>query len=179
MLFSRASEYGIRATLYLATCPEQGPVLVRTIAEALHIPVASLAKVVQNLTRQRLLVSQKGPGGGVMLARSAEKLTLLQVVEAVEGQNLSRECILGIAGCSEATVHCPLHEQWGAIRERVLKMLGEESVAQFADQLSDRDYVLARNRSEDAGEGKRLSSRLKSKRARSAGEGRSSTAGGG
>ena len=161
MLFSHATEYAISAVLYLASHAESQPILVRDIASALDIPFPSLAKVVQILTRQGMLASYKGPGGGVALARPAKDMALLQVVEAIEGPGLTRECVLGIPGCSEGTAHCPLHEQWGKIRGDIVTMLGDRNIAQIARRLKGRKYVLTRSHG-----GRRLVTRPQRKRAR-------------
>jgi len=144
MIFSRACEHGLRAMIYVAAHSGEGghPVLVRDIAEALDIPAPSLAKVVQKLTRRGLLTSQKGPGGGIALARPAEHLTLLEVVEAVEDRNLSRACMLGLSGCTERTSHCPVHEQWTVIREHLVQVLRDRSIAAVAEQMATGEFVL-------------------------------------
>ena len=143
MIFSRACEYGIRAVLHLAAQSEDRPILVRDIARALEIPFPFLAKVVQILTKQGLLVSRKGPGGGVVLARPTEELTLLQVVEAIDGLDLTRACVLGIPECSDDEP-CPLHEHWGEIREHIVDMLENQNIFQTMEQLRKRGWVLVR-----------------------------------
>jgi Rrf2 family protein len=145
MLFSRACEHAIRAILYVAAYGDGGPVPVRDIARNLDLPFAALAKIVQTLCRNKLLVSYKGRGGGIELARSAEAVTLQEVVEVIEGPDYSRECVLGIPGCSEDTVHCPLHESWGPIREQIHGMLGDRSIASFAQDLQGPGFALTRH----------------------------------
>ena len=144
MLFSCACKYGIRVILYLALRREVCPMVVRDIAWELQLPYPFLAKIARDLVRQGLLNSQKGPGGGITLARPAKETTLLQVVEAVDGLDLIRECILGIPGCSDETVHCPLHGQWEEVRERIVNMLSNQSIAQVAEQLKNQKYVPVR-----------------------------------
>ncbi len=145
MIFSRPCENAIRATLYVAAHTTAGSVLVRDIAQALDLPVASLAKIIQQLTRSGVLTSVKGPGGGVSLARPPEEMTLMEVVRVIEGHKLEHQCVLGIPGCSEDVAHCPFHEQWGEIRGRILAMLGNRSLAQVSAQLSEDKYVLSGN----------------------------------
>ena len=144
MLFSRACEYGIRAILYIATRPDKDSILVRDIATDLQIPFPFLAKIVQTLTRGGILNSQKGPGGGVSLARSAEEITLLQVVETIDGLNVTHVCVMGIPECGD-DAPCPLHEHWGDIRNRIVHMLENQSVLQVTDQLKEQGRVLARH----------------------------------
>ena len=144
MFFSRACEYGIRAMLYLATQPKAGgPVLVRDVAQDLKIPSPFLSKIVQTLAREGLINSQKGPGGGITLARPASEIRLIQVVEAIDDLEFTQACVLGLPDCGDSKP-CPVHEQWGKIRERIRKMLESRTIARFAKQLKDQEYVLVR-----------------------------------
>ncbi len=145
MLFSRASEYAVRAIIHIASAGRDAqPVRVQEIAEALHVPGPSLAKIVQNLRRMGFLTSHKGPRGGVTLARPATELTLFEVIEAVEGYDLMQRCIIGVPGCSERGKHCPLHEQWRGIRTQMLDMLSAQSIDDVAQLTKGGRSVLGR-----------------------------------
>ena len=126
--------------LHLASHAGNGPILVRDIAEALSIPFPFLAKIVQTLGRQGLINSVKGRGGGIALGRSAEEIAILEVVEAIDGVDLSQRCVLGLPECS-GDDPCPLHGQWGGIREGIVDMLSNQSLAMFADQMRTQDTV--------------------------------------
>jgi Rrf2 family protein len=140
LLFSRACEYGLNAMIYVAQNTDgSSTVRVGEVAEALGIPLPSLAKVVQKLTRRGLLVSRRGPGGGIALARSAGEVTLLEVVEAIEERTLDSECVLGNSACSERAFHCPLHDQWKPLRAKVVAMLGGRSIEQIAEAMTEND----------------------------------------
>ena len=127
MLFSRACEYAIRTVLFLAARSDARPMLIRDIAETLEIPPSYLAKIAQGMTRRGLLNSHKGPGGGITLAQSAEEVTLLEVVDAIDGLKFTEVCVLGVPGCPDKGP-CPLHGDWGSIRDRIVDMLGKQSV---------------------------------------------------
>src|SRR5947209_2830425 len=85
MKLSRASSYALHAVEYMAARGEDGPVASHHIAEARGIPERFLLKVLKPLVSARLLYSVKGPNGGYRLARPASKISLLEVVEAVDG----------------------------------------------------------------------------------------------
>lgn len=143
MIFSRASEHGLNAMICVARNNENGqPVRVREIADAMGIPFPTLAKIVQKLTREGILISRKGPGGGIALGRPAGDLTLLEIVEAVEDRHLGSECILGVAGCSERTRHCPLHNQWKGIREALVEMLENQTLDKVAEETPEAGFAL-------------------------------------
>ncbi|MBT3605828.1 MAG: Rrf2 family transcriptional regulator [Candidatus Latescibacteria bacterium] len=144
MLFSKACEYGIRAMLYLASQEDGQPVRVREIAEALKIPVPFLSKIVHSLSRNHLIHSQKGPGGGVTLAKPPSDITMLQVVEVIDGLDLFQACALGIPHCSD-DFPCPLHEKWGTLRSEIHDMLANRTLDQVIDQLQERGWILVRD----------------------------------
>jgi len=130
--------------LCVAAPPAEGPTKVRDIARILDIPTTTLAKVIQSLARHGLVVSRKGPGGGVVLGRSSDSVTLLDVVEIIDGPALRTMCVLGVPGCSELSPHCPLHEQWRKIRGEILGVLGARSLKDLSRDLVGDDYVLGR-----------------------------------
>lgn len=144
MLFSKACEYGIRAMLFLASQENDKPVRVREIAETLKIPIPFLSKIVHSLSRNQLIHSQKGPGGGVTLAKAPSEITLLQVVEVIDGLNLFQACALGIPHCSD-DFPCPLHEQWRTLRTEIQEMLTHRTLDQIIDQLHTRGWILVRD----------------------------------
>jgi len=144
MLFSKACEYGIRAMLFLASQEDDKPVRVREIAETLKIPIPFLSKIVHSLSRNELIHSQKGPGGGVTLAKAPSQITLLQVVEVIDGLDLFRACALGLPHCSD-DFPCPLHGQWGGLRAEIQEMLTHRTLDQIIDQLHTRGWILVRD----------------------------------
>ena len=132
MLVSQACKYGIRACLYLAQ-HNNGPLLSREIAHALNIPEHFLAKILQDLSKHRLLHSAKGRGGGFRLARPAGQIKLLEVVEAIDGTDCADECILGLPACSE-TAPCALHSRWAGIKQEILELLYQQSIEELASE---------------------------------------------
>ena len=126
-MFSRGCQYAIRALIYLAERGGGGPYQIREVAEKLDIPYPFLAKVVQNLVSHDLLVSRKGPGGGIALAKPADTIRLLEVVQAVDGPTSLDRCVLGLPECDEKHP-CALHHAWVDIRESMLDQLENESL---------------------------------------------------
>ena len=131
-IISQACKYGIRAMVYLAQ-HESGSLLSRDIAHALHVPEYFLAKILQDLSRSRLLDSFKGRGGGFRLGRPADRITLLEVIEAIDGPNFGQNCLLGLPECSDSSP-CPLHYQWSGIRATILQMLERTTIQHAVDE---------------------------------------------
>jgi Rrf2 family protein len=107
-LFSQTVEYALRAVIHLANEAPAGRTTDQ-IAEATLVPRAYLSKVLQALARGGIVRSQRGLGGGMMLAKTPEEMTILEVVNAVDPIRRIRTCPLGIAAHG---VHlCPLHRR--------------------------------------------------------------------
>jgi Rrf2 family protein len=128
MILSQACKYGLRALLYLAQ-QEETPCLSRDIARQLQIPEHFLAKVLQDLSRNGLLHSFKGRGGGFKLAHPPDQLTLLEIVRAIDGPRFGQGCLLGLPNCGEDNP-CPLHSQWAEHKARLLDMLQKNTLGQ-------------------------------------------------
>jgi Rrf2 family protein len=107
-VISQTVEYALRAVVYLA---HQAPATQTTdqIAEATRVPKPYLSKVIQGLVRADILKSRRGVGGGVTIAKSPDRLTVLEVVNAVDPVPRIHECPLGLK--SHGIRLCPLHRR--------------------------------------------------------------------
>lgn len=129
---SRTSSYAIVALSRLADSTQTWTLSSELCADT-GIPGAYLSKILHLLGKAGLIKTKRGYRGGFMLARPAGAISVLEVVEAVEGSDCFGECLLGQAVCSDDRA-CPTHEFWKTERERIRELLAEltlESVAQF------------------------------------------------
>ncbi len=111
-VLSQACINGLRALLYMASQNRQsGYTGIRDMAKDLNISFHFLTKILQVLTQKGILLSYRGPNGGVALNVSPEKLVLLDIVHLFEGQDFFDTCLLGLPGCGEKKP-CPVHEFW-------------------------------------------------------------------
>jgi Rrf2 family protein len=112
-MFSQTVEYALRAVVCLAGTPDE-PNTTDQVAERTRVPAPYLAKILQGLVRAGIVRSQRGVGGGVMLARRPEEVTILDVVHAVEPSAVRRitTCPLGLS--AHGTNLCPLHKRLDA-----------------------------------------------------------------
>jgi Rrf2 family iron-sulfur cluster assembly transcriptional regulator len=131
MVFSRSTEYAIRAMTYMAMQQPGQLVGARKIAQAEHIPIPFLWKILHLLTKRRLIRSFKGIHGGYQLASSADDIPLSTIVNATDGTEIREGCILGLPECDNRNP-CPLHEQWKGIRTEMTRILDETSLADLA-----------------------------------------------
>ena len=90
MRISRSTGYAMLAVGYIAQHPEQKIILSQSIAKEYNIPLEYLLKILQQLVKANVLHSKRGPRGGFSLARTAKKITMLQIIEAVDGPMISQ-----------------------------------------------------------------------------------------
>lgn len=107
MQITRQADYAMRAVLYLAKMGVDRRAATSLIAEEQHIPPSFLAKIVSQLSVAGLLHTSRGARGGVSLARSPENISMLEVIEAIDGPILLNECVLEAALCVFGD-ECPL-----------------------------------------------------------------------
>lgn len=125
MLFTTATGYSLRA---LAALPEDGTYcLAKDLASSLELPGPYLAKILQGLVQADILESVRGPKGGFRLTRPAHRITVGEVVTAMEGPNAMEGCIMGFPSCG-GDHPCPLHEAWGAVKAQVASSMTEATI---------------------------------------------------
>jgi Rrf2 family protein len=142
MFFSRTSQYAIQALIYLAIQPSGQRVLKREIAQNLGVPSAYLAKILQDLSREKVLHSLRGRSGGFSLRVDAAQTSLLDIVLLTEGARVDRECLLGLKVCTDETA-CPLHRKWKPVKKEILASLGRVTLAHLAHAVQSGQYRLA------------------------------------
>lgn len=123
MIYSRTAEYALRALVQLAALPPDEYAMAKNIAAEGNIPGHFLAKILQDLARDGFLKSNKGPRGGFRLALPAEDLSMLRVIEAVDGAGRYDRCIGGAPECNDRAA-CGMHDSWKALRSRIIDYLG-------------------------------------------------------
>ena len=139
LIFSRQCEYALQAVLYLALKPAGTLTSIRELTDALEIPYHFLGKILQDLSRKGLLASSKGRTGGFGLGMPAKDITLFHIVEAVDGVDFTKSCVLGFPECSGRNP-CAVHETWAGLREAVYGMLVSKNIAEMAKQMRKAEY---------------------------------------
>jgi len=132
MIYSRSAEYAIRAFVYLASAPKDQYVMAKQIAAGTSIPAHFLAKILQQLARKGFLRSSKGPTGGFCLRQAPGRISLLDIVETVDGLQGYERCIGGFPDCNDNAA-CGLHDSWKPIRSRIIEYLEGTSIADVAE----------------------------------------------
>jgi Rrf2 family protein len=138
MLSGSAVALATRAVLFLALQPPDRLAPIHEIARSLGLPKPYLAKVIQQLTAAGLVVAQRGPGGGLRLARPARAVSLWDVVQAVEGPSEVQTCALGLQACGDEHP-CPLHGRWSRLRAQMQRLLSRTTLQALAKTGSAED----------------------------------------
>ncbi len=131
MQITRQADYAIRAVLYIAKLNPNQRAATSQIAEEQKIPPSFLAKIISQLSIAGLLHTSRGARGGVMMAKPAEEVTLLDVVEAIDGPITLNECVTDDDACSFGN-ECPLRAVWCDAQDDLVKRLKGTNFAQFA-----------------------------------------------
>jgi Rrf2 family protein len=130
MQITRQADYALRAMLYLARIEPNDRAATSQIAAEQHIPPSFLAKIISQLSIAGLIHTSRGARGGVSLALPPEKITLLAVVEAIDGPITLNECTLNPGVCVFGT-DCPIHPIWCESQSELVEKLRKTTFSQL------------------------------------------------
>ena len=140
-MFSKACEYGIRAVLFIAKQSQNDlRPNIAEIAQAINSPEPFTAKICQQLVRENILLSKKGPRGGFYLEKNS-LLKLADIVVAIDGPRIFNGCGLGLTECSSENP-CPIHNQYLDIRGALKQMYENASVMDLSVSLEEGETFL-------------------------------------
>jgi Rrf2 family protein len=122
MQLTREGDYGIRSVLYLARQPYKKISFVTEISEDYKIPRSFLAKILQKLVKAKIVRSYRGVKGGFSLARQAKDISVLDVLEAIEGKLAMNVCLADKKKC-DFSRSCPIHSVWANVQSKVAEVL--------------------------------------------------------
>jgi Rrf2 family protein len=131
MQITRQADYAIRAVMYISKLGAGQRAATSQVAQKQNIPPSFLAKIISQLSIAGLLHTSRGARGGVMLAKPASEISLLDVVEAIDGPITLNECV-GDEGLCSFDTDCPLHDIWGAAQHELVTRLKASTFEQFA-----------------------------------------------
>jgi len=130
MQVTRQADYAVRAIYYLALLGADKRASTSQIAKEQHIPPSFLAKIISQLSVAGLLHTSRGARGGVTLARDPKEITMLDVVEAIDGPIMLNECVENTHGCN-FKLECPMQNLWCAIQDDLVGRLKGTTFADF------------------------------------------------
>ena len=130
MQITRQADYAMRAIYYLSGLEAGKRAATSQIAKEQNIPPSFLAKIISQLSVAGLLYTSRGARGGVSLARDPKEVTMLDVIEAIDGPILLNECVNDAHGC-KFDKECPMKSLWSEIQDDLVERLGGTTFADF------------------------------------------------
>lgn len=144
MQLTRAADYAVRAMIHLATLPTGSRVNIGELARASDAPTHFMSKVLQQLVHGGLVGSRRGENGGFELALPPEQISMLQVVEAIEGRLALNSCLTSDTACQRSE-WCAAHKVWADAQSAMIQVLASASMAQLArDSAANRERLVPR-----------------------------------
>lgn len=145
-MLSNSCRYGIRAVIYIASQPkEKGKTGIRQISKDLDLPTPFLAKILQQLAKYKILASTKGPHGGFSLMKDPKKITLLDIIRTIDGNDLFENCVIHDGTCitiDRQKNPCPVHEEYSAIRSTLIDIFGSRTIHDMVVKVRDSEKVM-------------------------------------
>lgn len=136
MLFTRGNQYAIQALVLLAMQPKGASLMCQDLATELHIPYPYLGKLMQQCAKLGLVGASRGRHGGYWLADATETMNILDLIETINGEWVTRECLLGLKECADDSA-CVMHCEWKPVKESMFALLREQSLGQLAGAVRD------------------------------------------
>lgn len=115
------------------------------IAENQEIPRHFLSKILQQLVKAGLLESMKGPNGGFKLSKKPEKITLLQIIKAIDGLDIFTQCGIGFKKCSDDHP-CPIHHDYKTVRDKVYELFKKKTLKEVIYEAEHGEGIISLNK---------------------------------
>jgi len=134
-MLSKAAEYAIRSMVYIWMMNQKGTRPgYRTIAIEVGSPEHFTAKVLQTMTRFKLVRAGKGRGGGFYFDDQAKELPVIEIIKAIDGEKFFSSCAFGFGNCNCANT-CPMHDEFKLIRDGFSEMVEKLTVQSMAEKI--------------------------------------------
>ena len=137
---SKKADYGLIAVKHLAAHGADGSCSASEIALSCGISVPLMAKVLQKLAKNGLVVSRHGSGGGYQLARAAKEISAFEVIDAIDGPLTITSCVTSRGECEQATT-CTVREPLRRVNDSILQILKAVRISQMTDEAPERELV--------------------------------------
>lgn len=141
-MFSASCHYGIQAMMCIAkNSSREENIELSKIALEYDIPKHFLSKILQQLVKGKLLSSMKGPSGGYKLTRHPDEITLIEIVEIIDGVDVFYECGIGFKRCDDEDP-CPFHEDYKKVRNKVKDLFDTKTLGELSKRSTASDPIL-------------------------------------
>lgn len=136
-MISNTCKTAIKAVIYLCSKFRTGEnASIKEIAEFINANEHTVGKILQTLVRQDIIKSLKGPTGGFFISKAQQKQPIINIVEAIDGKQIFKNCGLGLSKCS-AKHPCPIHDDYKEVRDTIEKLFREKNVLSLCEPVSN------------------------------------------
>lgn len=136
-MLSNSVKYAIKAVLFLAiNSNEEKRILVKDVARSIKVPRPYIAKLLQELSRQNIISSKRGPQGGFYLSETNLKESLMKIVVAIDGEKRLHSCILELEKCN-LDAPCPMHHIVYPTKSKFIEYLSSETIGNFSKNFTN------------------------------------------
>lgn len=140
-MFSKACEYALRATLYIAQNSSNDKRLgVEEIATGIDAPKSFTAKILQQLNKGHVISSAKGPNGGFFISEKLKSQPVWHVLAAMGEEERINNCVMGLNECSDKKP-CPMHAQYKGIKQQLAELFQNSTVADIAQAMTRKTFI--------------------------------------
>ncbi len=141
-MLSNSSKYAVKAVLFLALhSSKDRKVMVKDISSPINVPQAYLAKLLQELSKEKIVSSTRGPKGGFFLSEEDNSQPVINILKIIDGEKRLTNCMLSLEQCDEEKP-CPLHNILSASRLTILKHLKEKSIRDLSEDVKSGNSFL-------------------------------------
>lgn len=142
-MISKTCGYAIRGVIFLALDENiNRKIGIHEIAEELKVPQQFMGKILQELVRKDILKSTKGPHGGFYVNDAILELSIIKIVEAIDGLGVLKKCFLGREECSSENP-CPMHDEFEVCRSSIFEAFQNKNIRYFVEHIEDGSTFLA------------------------------------
>ncbi len=136
-MLNQTCKNAIKAVVYLSAKSDDGRKTgIKEVAEHIGASAHSVGKILQLLAKEDIINSMKGPTGGFFLNERQQLQPIYNIVLAIEGENVFKECGLGLTKCSE-TYPCPIHDEYKKIRKQIENLFKDKKVIDLRNKVTD------------------------------------------
>ena len=133
-MFSKTTEYALRATIYIAQHgSEDNKLGINEISKGIDSPKPFTAKILQLLTKDKVLHSSRGPNGGFYITAKSKKLPVSSVLKAVNDDSVLTKCVIGLRQCTQKNP-CPMHAEFKEIRNQLNNLFEKKTIESLVNK---------------------------------------------
>lgn len=136
-MITKTCKSAIKAVIYLCSKFGTGEnASIKEVAEFINASEHTVGKLLQTLVKQDIIKSLKGPTGGFYISKAQQKQPIINIVEAIDGKQIFKNCGLGLSQCSERHP-CPIHDDYKAVRDSIEKLFREKDVLSLCEPVNN------------------------------------------